>query len=73
VQGATSAQIATEPTTEKLGDAQLNEADDVAFVGPNDAEDVPVGAIQPSDENENRLKADNAIAFIEDQSALYIE
>jgi hypothetical protein len=50
-QGATSAQIiATEPTTEKLGDAKLNEADDVAFTGPNDAEDVPVGAIQPSDE-----------------------
>jgi hypothetical protein len=50
-QGATSAQtIATEPTVEKPGDAKLNEADDVAFTGPNDAVEVPVGAIQPSDE-----------------------
>ena len=50
-QGATSAQmIATEPTVETLGEAKLNEVDDVAFTGPNDAEDVPVGAIQPSDE-----------------------
>ena len=50
-QGATSAQtIASAPTVEKLGDAKLNEADDVAFTGPNDAQDVPVGAIQPSDE-----------------------
>ena len=50
-QGATSAQtIATKPTVEKPGDAKLNEADDVAFTGPNDAVEVPVGAIQPSDE-----------------------
>jgi hypothetical protein len=73
-QGATSAQmIATEPTVETLGEAKLNEADDVAFTGPNDAEDVPVGAIQPSDGNYDRLKADNTIAFIENQSALYDE
>ena len=51
-QGATSAQtIASEPTVEKLGETKLNEADDVAITGPNDAEDVPVGAIQPSAEN----------------------
>ena len=42
--------IATEPTVETLGEAKLNELDDVAFTGPNDAEDVPVGAIQPSHE-----------------------
>ena len=49
-QGATSAQtIASEPTVEKLGETKLNEADDVAITGPNGAEDVPVGAIQPSD------------------------
>ena len=73
-QGATSAQIIeTEPTTEKLGDAKLKKADDVAFVGPNDAEDVPVGTIKPSNENNNQLKADNTSAFIEDQSALHDE
>jgi hypothetical protein len=43
--------IATEPTIETLGEAKLNEADDVAITGPNDAEEVPVGAIQPSGEN----------------------
>ena len=43
--------IATEPTVETLGEAKLSEADDVAITGPNDAEDVPVGAIQPSAEN----------------------
>ena len=49
--GATSAQIVvTKPTVEKPGDAKLNEAEDVAFTGPNDAVKVPVGAIQPSDE-----------------------
>ena len=49
-QGATSAEtIASEPTVEKLGETKLNEADDVALTGPNGAEDVPVGAIQPSD------------------------
>src|SRR5262245_49779206 len=46
-QGAMSAQLITQPTIEKLGDAMLNEADYVAFVGPNDAEDVPVGATEP--------------------------
>jgi hypothetical protein len=39
--------IAPEPTNGKLGDTMLNEADDVAITGPNDAEDIPVGAIQP--------------------------
>jgi hypothetical protein len=49
-QGAMPTQIiAPEPTVETLGEAKLNEADDVAITGPNDAEDVPVGAIQPSD------------------------
>jgi hypothetical protein len=37
--------IATEPTIEKPGEAMRNAAD-VAITGPNDAEDVPVGAIQ---------------------------
>jgi hypothetical protein len=51
-QDATSAQIiATKPTIETPGDAKLNEADEVAFTGPNDAEDVPVGTILPGDEN----------------------
>src|SRR5262245_34238996 len=72
-QGAMSAQIIAQPTIEKLGDANLNEADDVAFVGPNDAEDVPVGAIEPSNENNNPLKADNTVAFIEDQVTQYEE
>jgi hypothetical protein len=72
-QSAASAQIVTQPTTEKLGEAKLSEADDVAFVGPNDAEDVPVGAIQPSDKNNDQLKAGNTIAFIDDQSVLYDE
>ena len=39
--------IATEPTIEKRGEAMLK-ADAVAITRPNDAEDVPVGAIQPS-------------------------
>jgi hypothetical protein len=43
--------IATEPTIETLGKANLNEADDVAITGINGAEDVPVGAIQPNDES----------------------
>ena len=50
-QGTTSAQIATQPTIKTLGGAKVDEADDVAISGPNDAEDVPVGAIQPSAEN----------------------
>ncbi len=49
-QSAVSAQIiGTEPVIETLGEAKLNEADDVATTGPNAAE-IPVGAIQP-DEN----------------------
>jgi hypothetical protein len=39
--------VGTEPTIEKLGEA-VDEADDVAITGPNDAADGPVGAIQPS-------------------------
>jgi F420-dependent methylenetetrahydromethanopterin dehydrogenase len=41
--------VATEPTIEKLGEA-VNDADDVATTGPNNAVVVPVGAIQLSDE-----------------------
>jgi hypothetical protein len=41
--------VATEPTVEKLGEA-VDEADDVAITGPDNAVVVPVGAIQPSDE-----------------------
>jgi hypothetical protein len=49
--GAVPAQIiAVEPTIEKLGEATLNR-DDVAITGPNDAEDIVVGAIQPNAEN----------------------
>ena len=82
-QGAIPTQIiATEPTTETLGEAKLNEADDVAITGHNGAEDVSIGAIQPSDENstaayssrsDDQPMADNTIAFIEDQSALHDE
>jgi hypothetical protein len=72
-QRVTSAQtIATQPTIEALGEATLNEENDVAITG-HGAKDVSVGAIQPSDENNDQLKADNTIAFIEDQSALYDE
>jgi hypothetical protein len=72
-QGAMPTQIiATEPTIEALGEATLNEANDVAITG-HGAKDVSVGAIQPSDQNNDQLKADNTIAFIEDQSALYDE
>jgi hypothetical protein len=54
-QGATSAQtVVSEPTVEKLGETNLNEADDVAITGPNGAEDVPVGAIQNSRSRETR-------------------
>jgi acid stress chaperone HdeB len=49
-QGAVPTQIiATKPTIETLGEAKLNEADDVATTGPNGAEDVPVGAIEASE------------------------
>ena len=41
--------VATEPTIEKLGEA-VNDADDVAITGPNNAVVVPVGAIQLSGE-----------------------
>ena len=41
--------VATEPTIEKLGEA-VDEAHDVPITGPKDAANVPVGAIQPSDE-----------------------
>ena len=53
--------------------AILNDADGIATTGSNGAEDVPVGAIQPSNENNNQLKADNTSAFIEDQSAVHNE
>jgi hypothetical protein len=48
-QGAACAQIIA--TTPALGEAKVNEADDVAIIGPDGAEDIPVGAIQPSAEN----------------------
>ena len=51
-QSAMPAQIiATGPVLEKLGEAKLIEADDVATTAPNDAEDAPVEATQPSDES----------------------
>jgi hypothetical protein len=57
-QSAMPAQIiATEPTIEKPGEVTRNDADDIVITGPNDAEDVPVGAIQPSDEN-STVKSD---------------
>jgi len=58
---------------ELLCAAILNDADGIASTGSNGAEDVPVGAIQPSNENNNQLKADNTSAFIEDQSAVHNE
>jgi hypothetical protein len=49
-QDATPTQIiATQPTVDTVGEAKLNEADDVAISGPNGAENVPVGAIQVRD------------------------
>ena len=42
--------VATEPTIEKLGEA-VDEAHDVTITGPKDAANVPVSAIQPSDDN----------------------
>ena len=51
-QSVVSAQIiATEPTTEKPGEATRNQADSVATTEPSDAEDASVGALQPSDES----------------------
>jgi hypothetical protein len=46
-QGAVPTQLASKPTIEKY--SEVDEADDVAITGPNSAEDVPVGAIQPID------------------------
>src|SRR2546423_14766081 len=43
--------IAAEPTLEKLGEAKPTETDGVATTEPKDAEDVPVRAVQPNDEN----------------------
>ena len=43
--------IATVPALEKLGEAKPTEANGAATTELNDAEDVPVGAIQPSDES----------------------
>jgi hypothetical protein len=48
--------VATEPTTEKLGET-VDEAHDVAITGPNDAADVPVGAIGSSVEAERTRQA----------------
>jgi hypothetical protein len=51
-QGTMPAQVvATQPTIEQLGETMLNDADDVAITGRNDAEEVPLGAIQRSNEN----------------------
>ena len=41
--------VATEPTIEKLGEA-VDEAHGVTITGSKDAANVPVGAIEPSDE-----------------------
>jgi len=61
-EGATSAQfVVTKPTVEKPGDAKLNEAEDVAFTGPNDAVEVPVGAVQPSDERSTTTGRDDTL------------
>jgi hypothetical protein len=43
--------VATTPTIETLGEAKVNEADEVAIIGRNGAEDNPVGLSQPVDEN----------------------
>jgi hypothetical protein len=60
-QPAMGAQIVeTEPTVEKLGKSVLNEEDDVAITGPNNAEDIPVGGIQPSNENSTVPGTDKA-------------
>jgi len=43
--------IATGPTLEKLGEAKPTETDGAATTEPNNAEDAPVEAVQPNDEN----------------------
>ena len=66
--------IATEPTIDTLGEAKVNEADDVAIT-----ENAPVG--QPSgnstaaylSRSNDQLTVDNTIAFIEDQSTPHDE
>jgi hypothetical protein len=51
-QSAMSTQIiVTEPTIETLSEAKPDGADGVAITEPQDAEDIPVGAVQPSEEN----------------------
>jgi|SoiMethySBSTD1v2_1073268.scaffolds.fasta_scaffold396910_1 hypothetical protein len=50
-QSATGRIIATERTIESLGGAKPGGADDVAIIESQDAEDIPVGAVQPSEEN----------------------
>jgi hypothetical protein len=49
-QSAVSAQI-IEPAIEKAGEAKPTETDGVATAEPKAAEDVPVTAVQPNDEN----------------------
>jgi hypothetical protein len=50
-QSATSTQIAaTKPTIETPSEAKPDEADGAAITGPTDAEDISVGAVQPSEQ-----------------------
>jgi hypothetical protein len=59
--------IATQPSVDTVGEAKLNEADDVAVTGPRGSDDVPVGAIQPSNEDSTAANWSRS----DDQSAAY--
>jgi hypothetical protein len=51
-QSATSTQMAvTKPTIETSSEAKPDAADGAAIIEPKDAEDIPVGAVQPSEQN----------------------
>ena len=51
-QSVTSTQIAaTKPTIEASSEAKPDAANDAVIIGPKGAEDIPVGAVQPSEQN----------------------
>ena len=70
-QSATSTQTAvTKPRIETLSVAKPDEADGAAITGPTDAEDIPVGAIQPSEENLTRSNDELAVGDTSKQSTM---
>jgi hypothetical protein len=70
-ESATSTQIAvSKPRIETLSEAKPHEADGAAITGPTDAEDIPVGAIQPSKENLTRSNDELAFGNTSEQSTM---